>query len=413
MDDEEGVKIYEFEIVPLTVKAKANVFKETYVYTGSAVEMSFYVQDADFNTPLSTVFQKWNGTKYLPFAGIRSDTGKYRVVLSIPQSLESGKYYRLSEDGDEAFDFEILKHKADLSAQDYTVVYNAAAQQIAYALGGIFRADYDKVPVVTEYYDRNREPLGRNGVINPGVYIVSLWVEHDNYDSDTVDCFITVTPAELGTIVTSENTYAYDGAAKKPAVAFRGNPLFLKDADIAVSYEYTKNGVVTDRAVDAGLYTVKITASAFGFQSKTVVTSLDIQTIEFEVAYRREKDIILVEVVLAEHIVNVNDFGAIESEWMYRVNQSGKKGAWQESNIFYNLSENEDYEIEVMSKNIRNGNYALNYHNESAAAISYGIQSMVQSAYNLPLILGLVGGLIALIAVLAIVLLRRRRVIVG
>ena len=219
----------------------------------------------------------YDGTAKAPTATAKGTFDSDEVTLTMTikgdnateegQAINAGDYtatvaafvqdnYKLSADSVQSFS--IAKATATLGIDNYqdSVVYNAGAVTVTPTVNGA--ADTDGIVNVSIAYTATggTEAVSADEIRNAGSYTVTLQISGAlNYEDDSKDFAITVTPAEL-TVTTENTSFTYDGSVKgidRLGVSLSGA---VAGDDVSAVIDSVVSGGESAELKNAGTYTV-------------------------------------------------------------------------------------------------------------------------------------------------------------
>ena len=198
--------------------------------------------DSD-EVPLSVTVTGDNATE----EGQAINAGDYTATVA---AFENGNY-KLSADSVQSFS--IAKATATLGIDNYqdSVVYNAGAVTVTPTVNGA--ADTDGIVTVTIAYTAagGTEAVTVDEIRNAGSYTVTLQISGAlNYEDDSKDFVITVTPAEL-TVTTANKSFTYGDEIDLGATVTA-----LSGDDVSAVIDSVVSGGESAELKNAGSYTV-------------------------------------------------------------------------------------------------------------------------------------------------------------
>ena len=219
---------------------KAVFASKTFIYDGA--EHGVFVTDA----PKGTTFEYVGNTAI--------DVGSYRAFVF----MKKGK-------NELALSTTFTIEPAEITGVEFenkTVQYNGEIHTVA--------VTGEPENVAVEYFVDN-EPF--TGATDIGIYNITAKISGDSYTPLALNAVLEITKGVFSGVALNGNTsiIRYDGGIKKLAVTGTLPP------NTKINYTYTDaNGMVTDGAIDAGVYTVTATITNDNYTEKTLTATLTV-----------------------------------------------------------------------------------------------------------------------------------------
>ena len=173
------------------------------------------------------------------------------------------------EKPDQPADPSAPKEITGVTLENKTVVYNGATQSLA--LTGTLPAG------VSAAYTYNGQSV--SGVTESGNYAVRVKLTGDGYVSKELSATLTVEKAEFTGITLANQSVTYDGNAHSALMAIAGT---LPAGSEALTYRlYLPDGTAVTEAVNANVYTVKVSLKNPNYKDKELSATLTVEKAEF------------------------------------------------------------------------------------------------------------------------------------
>lgn len=229
---------------------------------------------------IQDVIADYNGEEY----SIAFDTNvlpsaydKSQIVYRNTKAINVGVYKAVIELNDENYEKTILNATLTIKAidisgfelEDLTVLYDGEAHGLELTAEGIDLSGYE-----INFSD--------NSYVRPGVYEITATIKKANYNDLTLSGKLTIAKHDFEGITLTGTSKTYDGESVKLEITIAEGVVLPDDVMVMYSAENVKG------MVNAGVYSVIATVSAYGYNNLTLTATVIIRQIEVDLVVDSE-----------------------------------------------------------------------------------------------------------------------------